>query len=208
MRNPAPETQAEDAVSSASAAASTPFSAARSFAAPAVVRPTFRAIFDAELAFVWNSLRRLGVAERDVEDVAHELFVVVNRCLEQYDPNRPIRPWLFAIACRTASDYRRRARNRYEFLAGERGDEAHPGESADHVLQDAQEKNLARRALLAVPEERRQVLILHDFEETAMHDIALGLDIPLKTAYSRLRVAREELIAAARRLQRADREGA
>lgn len=165
-------------------------------------RPSFRALFEGELSFVWNSLRRLGVAERDVEDVAHEVFVVVNRCLPQYDPTRPIRPWLFGIACRTASDYRRRARHRYETLPGERNDQAHEGARVDDVMVETEEKNLARRALLAVPEERRTVLILHDFEEVSMHDVASALEIPLKTAYSRLRIGREELITAARRLKK------
>jgi RNA polymerase sigma-70 factor (ECF subfamily) len=159
-------------------------------------------VFERELSFVWNSLRRLGVAERDVEDVAHEVFVVVNRNLHQYDPERPLRPWLFGIACRTASDYRRRARHRYETLPGEAGEGAAVDTLADDVLVEAQQKNLARRALLAVPEERRAVLILHDFEEVSMHDVASALEIPLKTAYSRLRVGREELIAAARRLKK------
>lgn len=162
---------------------------------------SFRAIFDTELSFVWNALRRFGVAERDLEDVAHEVFVVVDRKFAEIDPSRPLRPWLFAIAFRTASDYRKRAHRRYESLAGEDVDRADPRERVDDVLARHQERNLARRALLEVPEERRAVLVLHDFEETSMQDIATALDIPLKTAYSRLRVAREEFVAAARRLR-------
>jgi RNA polymerase sigma-70 factor (ECF subfamily) len=173
-------------------------------------RPTFRALFEAELGFVWNTLRRLGVAERDVEDVAHETFVVVSRLLDDYDPARPLRPWLFAIARRTASDYRRRARHRFELLAGDGQDGAHGVhvERADDALLAAEEKNLARRALLSVPEERRAVLILHDFEETPMQDVAEALEIPLHTGYSRLRVAREELVAAAQRLAKSPRKAA
>jgi RNA polymerase sigma-70 factor (ECF subfamily) len=170
-------------------------------------RPSFRALFDSELTFMWNTLRRLGVAERDVEDVAHETFVVVSRLLDEYDPSRPLRPWLFAIARRTASDYRRRARHRYELLAGAQ-ETALSHDQADGALLDAEEKNLARRALLCVPEERRAVLILHDFEEAAMQDVALALEIPLNTGYSRLRVAREEFVAAAQKLVRTPRKGA
>jgi RNA polymerase sigma factor (sigma-70 family) len=79
-------------------------------------RPTFRSVFDGELNFVWNTLRRFGVAERDLEDLAHEVFVVVDRQLGSYDPSRPLRPWLFTIAFRCASDYRRLARHRHETL--------------------------------------------------------------------------------------------
>jgi RNA polymerase sigma-70 factor (ECF subfamily) len=162
--------------------------------------PDFRDVFDTQLYFVWNSLRRFGVADRDVEDVAHEVFVVVDRHLAEYDPARPLRPWIFAIAFRCASDYRRRAHRRHEMLVDEHPDGADARPAADEVLLRAEESNLARRALLAVPEDRRAVVILHDFEEVSMSEVADALGIPVKTGYSRLRVGREELLAAARRL--------
>jgi RNA polymerase sigma-70 factor (ECF subfamily) len=169
---------------------------------PPVERPAFRDIFEKELSFIWNSLRRFGVADRDLEDVAHDVFVVVDRRLGEYDAARPIRPWLFAIAFRCASDYRRRASHRHEMLVEGQVEPQDPGARADELLIESQEKNLARRALLSVPEERRAVVILHDFEGVTMQDVAAAFGVPLKTAYSRLRVGREELIAAARRLQR------
>jgi RNA polymerase sigma-70 factor (ECF subfamily) len=165
-------------------------------------RPDFRIVFESELPFVWNTLRRFGVADRDLEDVAHEVFVVVNRRLGEYDPARPLRPWLFAIAFRCASDYRRLSRHRHETLEGDAVDPVDGADAPDEIVGRAEERNLARRALLAVPEERRAVLVLHDFEEVAMHDVADALGIPLKTAYSRLRIGRIELIDAARREQR------
>jgi RNA polymerase sigma-70 factor (ECF subfamily) len=167
-----------------------------------VARPDFRSVFESELSFVWNTLRRFGVADRDLEDVAHEVFVVVNRRLAEYDPDRALRPWLFAIAVRQASDYRRLSRNRHETLETESVDVADTSETAEEALRRSQERNLARRALLSVPEERRTVIVLHDFEEVAMQDIADALGVPLKTAYSRLRIGRTELIDAARREQR------
>ena len=169
--------------------------------------PDFRIVFESELSFIWNTLRRFGVADRDLEDVAHEVFVVVNRRLGEYDPARPLRPWLFAIAFRCASDYRRLSRHRHETLDGEGMDRADTADAADEILGRIEERNLARRALLAVPEERRAVLVLHDFEEVAMQEVAQALGIPLKTAYSRLRIGRSELIDAARREQRG-KEGA
>ncbi|MFO0663034.1 MAG: sigma-70 family RNA polymerase sigma factor [Polyangiaceae bacterium] len=168
-----------------------------------VVRPTFRSVFDDELPFVWNALRRLGVPERDLEDVAHEVFLVVARLLPEYDPERSLRPWLFAIAAKTASSYRRRAQNRRESLLPSELDSADPTPLADMQLRAHEETNLARKALLAVPEDRRSVLVLHDFEGVPMQEITAALDIPLKTGYSRLRIGREELIAAARRLAHA-----
>ena len=67
-----------------------------------------RTIFETELDYVWRSLRRLGVRERDVDDVTHDAFIVVYRTLDQYDPSRPLRPWLFGIASRHAANSCRR----------------------------------------------------------------------------------------------------
>ena len=59
-------------------------------------------VYGAELPFVWRTLWRLGVPDRDLEDVAHDVFVVVHRKLVDYDPTRPLKPWLFGICFRVA----------------------------------------------------------------------------------------------------------
>ena len=65
----------------------------------------------------------------------------------------------------------------------------------------AEDVALVHRALEEVDVERRAVLILYELDEVPMKEIAVALGIPLFTAYSRLRVAREELTVAIRRLQ-------
>ncbi|MBK6515836.1 MAG: hypothetical protein IPG04_17515 [Polyangiaceae bacterium] len=77
-------------------------------------RPAFANVFAAELPYVLRSLRRLGALPADVEDLGHDVFMVVHRELARFDPARPIRPWLFGIAFRVASDHRRLARVRRE----------------------------------------------------------------------------------------------
>ena len=69
-------------------------------------------MFELESPYVLRTLRRLGVTERDVEDMAHEVFVAVHRELDKYDRARPIRPWLFAFCFRIASQYRRKTRRK------------------------------------------------------------------------------------------------
>jgi hypothetical protein len=45
----------------------------------------FRALYDAELPWVLRTLRRLGVGQADVEDLVHDVFVVVHRKLGELD---------------------------------------------------------------------------------------------------------------------------
>src|SRR5690349_199974 len=82
--------------------------------APVQGRPDFASVFKHEFSYVWNTLARLGIHARDLEDVALEVFWHVHRQLPEYDPARPLRPWLFVFAFRQASDYRCLARHRVE----------------------------------------------------------------------------------------------
>jgi RNA polymerase sigma-70 factor (ECF subfamily) len=175
-------------------------SATASVDATKVRKASFHALFERELDYVWTSLRRLGVHSRDVEDVAQEVFMQLHQRLDQYDPSRPIRPWLFAFAFRCASDWRRLSRHRVE-ASGDPDKWAGESASADTILERAQDHALVMAALERVDLERRAVLILYELDELPMKDIAEALGIPLFTAYSRLRVARQEFTAAVRRIQ-------
>jgi RNA polymerase sigma-70 factor (ECF subfamily) len=161
----------------------------------------FRRVFETELGYVWRSLGRLGIPPRDIEDLAHDVFLQVFRQLERYDAARPIRPWLFGFAFRVASDYRRLARNRLEILdcAAEPRD---PSPSAlEHLLQ-GEALTMAQHALECVETERRAVFILHELDGYPIPEVASAFGIPVGTAYSRLRLAREDFSAALGRQQR------
>lgn len=162
---------------------------------------SFRAIFEAHYDYVWISLRRLGVSDRDREDVTNEVFFRVHGKLGAYDPSRPIRPWLFAFAVRAASDYRKLARNRHETLGGESEPlSAHPGPMPDEQAIRQEERVLVARGLDTLDLPHRSVFVMHELDHVPVPTIAEALGIPLGTAYTRLRAARQDFAAAIRRL--------
>jgi len=161
----------------------------------------FTRLFQAEFAYVWASLRRLGVSERDAEDLTHDTFLRVYDKLDLYDPARPIRPWLFGFAFRAASDYRRLVRHRVEVLKD--GEDVPAGAPlAEEMLSKREDTELVSLALGSLDLEKRAVLVAYELDECPMKEFADAVQIPLHTAYSRLRTAREEFAAAVRRLQR------
>jgi len=174
---------------------------------PNVARPELADIFRSEFSYIWNTLARLGIRSADLEDVAHDVFCQLHRQLSAYDPTRPLRPWLFGFAFRVASDYRRRARNRLE-LSGLDVERAAKDPAADDQLISAEERWLIESALRSVPLERRAILMLHEIDGESIPTIAAALDIPLNTAYSRLRLARADLAAAVRKLEAKGRDHA
>jgi RNA polymerase sigma-70 factor, ECF subfamily len=161
--------------------------------------PTLQSIYEEHFGYVWNSLRRLGVAERHLEDVAHDVFLVVHRQLPNYEPSRPIKPWLFGIAFRVASDHRKKKANR-EVLE----DELHVADaapSAEDALEQAELRALVIEALDSLDDDRRAVFVMHELDELPAPEIAEALSIPINTVYSRLRIARERFAQAVRRIE-------
>ena len=161
--------------------------------------PSFREVFEAELDFVWNCLRRLGIPERDLEDEALEVFVRVQVALAEYDATRSIRPWIAGFAYRVACEYRRRPRHRYERMGAEI-DTAEGSASPEQSAAEGEERALVTAALDRVDVDRRAVLVLHDVYGYTIPEVAANCNIPLNTAYSRLRLARAEFAQALQRL--------
>jgi RNA polymerase sigma-70 factor (ECF subfamily) len=162
--------------------------------------PDFAALFEAEVGYVHHALVRLGVRGADVEDLTHDVFVAVHAALPRFDASRPVRPWLFGIAFRVASDHRRRARHTRE-VGDERADHADGAPPADEQLAAAETRALVLRALDALDLDRRAVLVMHDIDGCPAPEIAEALAVPLNTVYSRIRLARADFKAAVRRLR-------
>ncbi|HEY2516840.1 MAG TPA: sigma-70 family RNA polymerase sigma factor [Polyangiaceae bacterium] len=160
----------------------------------------FTELFQDHFDYVWHTLRRLGVRERDLEDSTHDVFISVHRHLGDFDPERPVRPWLFAFALRTAADYRRLARHRVD-LVEDVGMLADAGPAPEAQAISRQELDLVARALDALDFDRRTLFVLHEIDGVSVPAAAELLRIPVNTAYSRLRLARADFSAAVRRLE-------
>jgi len=171
--------------------------------APVRSKVLFEDVYRAHLGYVWHTVRRLGIPARHLEDVAHDVFVVVHRQLDAYDPTRPMRPWLFGIAFRVTSDHLRRASNRRELLEGKEGtpDVEDPSPRADARLEAHDREALFERALLHLDLKLRATFVMHAVDGHTAPEIASTLDIPVNTVYSRIRIARERFEAAVRREQ-------
>lgn len=168
-------------------------SAARLGAASRVVPPIERLV-EEHGSFVHRFLRRLGVASSDVEDEAIEVFVRVHARLADFDPTKPMRPWLAAFVVRVASESRRRTRNR-PVPSSDRSDPVEPSANPEESAADAQKRARLGAALDGLSDEQRVVLVMAFIEGMTMPEIAEILSIPLNTGYSRLRLARDELKA-------------
>jgi RNA polymerase sigma-70 factor (ECF subfamily) len=155
--------------------------------------------FQGDLDYVHRALRRLGAAPSEIDDLTQDVFVALRRAWHNYDPGRPIRPYLFGIAFRIASTHQRKRRR--EMSLGP-ADPVDLGPNPHELLQSKQARAVVLAALEQIALPRRAVLVMFDLDDVPMIDVAAALEIPLFTAYSRLRKARRELERVVRRLLR------
>jgi len=170
----------------------------------AQARARIRAMVDAHYDFVWRTLRLLGVDDAGAEDGAQQVMCVLARRIDEIEPGTE-RSFLFSAARRVAANLRRAARRRpatgdvdLDTLAASL---PHP----DALLDARRAHELLERVIAAMPFELRLVFALHEIEEMTTPEIAQVVGIPVPTAASRLRRAREAFRAIVRRLDAAQR---
>jgi RNA polymerase sigma-70 factor (ECF subfamily) len=167
----------------------------------ALPEPSFEKTYEEHFDFVWLSLRRLGVPPALLDDAAQDVFVVVHRRLHEFEYRSELKTWLFAIALRTARSYRKQ----HPTLPPD-GLEQLPGSAPTphDALAQAEALRVMDAILAEMDEERRVLFILVELEQIAVPEAAQVLGLKLNTAYSRLRLAREDFNAMVKRHQARD----
>lgn len=134
-------------------------------------------------------LRILG-HRQDAEDATQETFSRVAKYLHRWDSQRPLEPWLVAIAgnrCRTLLASRRS----FQPLTG-----ATEPASSDAVNQrDAESlREELKLALMQVPDCQRQAFQLFHEQSLSYAEIAVALNCPLGTVKTWVHRARAKII--------------
>lgn len=170
----------------------------------------FPSIYKAYFDFVWSSVRRLGVGEEAIDDIVQEVFVIIHSRLHTLQQPESLRSWIYGVVRRTVSGYHRSRK-----AAGGRGFDV---EIVDETLRSSEptpferiEQNdqvrLLARLLGELADAKREVFVLAEIEELTVPEIAQALEIPLNTAYSRLRTARQEFEQALARYEASEKGG-
>jgi len=153
---------------------------------------TFDALYESEFEFVWRTLRRFGVPASVAEDAAQDVFVVLHRKLAELRPEASAKGYLFSIARRVASDYRRASKRPQQELDVERTESADRG-PFEHTA-DRQASETLERFLDSLDEDKRVAFMLVELEGLTMPEVSQLLSTNLNTLYSRVRAARAQLM--------------
>jgi RNA polymerase sigma-70 factor (ECF subfamily) len=149
-----------------------------------------RRIVEAHFDALWRFLRRLGVAEGDVDDAVQEVILVLARKLDQVQKDSE-KSFVLSTAFRVASDIRRKVKRRREVDETPLLALASPGLDPEASADQRRLSVLFGRVLEQLSLELRAVFVLYELEDFTMAEIARALELPPGTVASRLRRGRE-----------------
>jgi RNA polymerase sigma-70 factor (ECF subfamily) len=168
-------------------------------------------VYESHFGFVWRNLRRLGVADAQLEDAAQDVFLTVHRRWETYDAQRSsLETWLFGILLRVARNHRRSLRRRLARLVpwSERHTLGTVPPSVDgpaELVAQRQAAALLDRLLDSLDDDKRAILVLVELEQVSVPQAAETLGLNVNTAYWRLGAARRSFQSALERVRAAER---
>jgi RNA polymerase sigma factor (sigma-70 family) len=156
-------------------------------------------LFDRYQIPLFNFYCRLTGDRVASEDLVQDVFFRILKYRQSYRSGTPFRAWMYQIARNARQDYRRKHPQALPFEP-----EMSPAVVSIDSAEAEQQTALLRRALLALPEEKREVLLLSRFQELKYEDIARMLDCEVGTVKVRIHRALRELRAAFEKLSSGD----
>ena len=148
----------------------------------------FAVLYDELAPKIFGTVKRVLRDPAMSEEVTQEIFVEIWQQAARFDPERAsVATWALTMARRRAVDRVRREqsqRNRAEALAGQREDTY---DEPDQQVVDGLAAGAVREALMMLPDDQREVLVLSFLEGLAHGEIADRLQLPLGTVKGRVR---------------------
>jgi RNA polymerase sigma factor (sigma-70 family) len=157
---------------------------------------TLGVLFDRYQTPLFNFYAKLTGDRTLSEDLVQEVFLRILKYSRSYQPGTPFRAWVYQIARNARVDHYRKTPRHITFEP-----EMAPAVKPKDQAQESQETELLHRALMQMPEEKREILILSRFQELKYEEIAKLLGCELGTVKTRIHRAIQELRHVFRQLE-------
>ena len=164
-------------------------------------RAAFAGLVSAYEGKIYNlALRYLGSRE-DAMDASQEVFLRVFRFLPGFQEESGFSTWIYRIGVNVCKDmlHRRLKRAEQPLEVPDEEDEGRPVDVPDlrydpeRIMEGVELRQALSDAILALPEQQREIIILRDIRGLSYEEIALALALEAGTVKSRLFRARENL---------------
>jgi RNA polymerase sigma-70 factor (ECF subfamily) len=157
---------------------------------------TLGVLFDRYQTPLYNFYAKLTGDRSLSDDLVQEVFLRILRYRQSYRPGTPFRAWIYQIARNARVDHYRKTRPQSELDP----ETPAPAPSVDPAQQQ-EETMLLHRALMQMPEEKKEILILARFQELKYDEIARLIGCEVATVRVRVHRAVQELRQIFRQLE-------
>ena len=155
-------------------------------------RDAFAALFEQYKNLAYRTASLMLDDPHDAEDAPQEVFVLVHKSLAGFDPRKgAFTTWLHRITINYCLGHRRKRQILTEPL--EEARLVQLDEPIEASLVKAAERQEVRRAIMALSEKQRAVIILRYYWELPYNEVAQVLAIPVGTVKSRIDLALKTL---------------
>jgi RNA polymerase sigma-70 factor (ECF subfamily) len=145
-------------------------------------------LFDRYQAPLFNFYSKMTQDRTVSEDLVQEVFLRILRYRQTYRPDTTFRTWMYQIARNTRLDQVRKTRLEAPFAS-----EPVAPASVTDTAQQQQEAALLQSALMRLPEDKRELLVLSRFQELKYDEIARLLGCEVGTVKVRVHRALQQL---------------
>jgi RNA polymerase sigma-70 factor (ECF subfamily) len=149
-------------------------------------------LFERHHAALYRFCLRMSGNRAESEDLVQDVFMKMLKHRESFKVDAGFLPWMYRIAHNVAVDYLRRSSR----MSGTEADlEARPADiqPSDEGVIDREKTGLLRRALLELPPDRREVLLLSRYELKSYEEVATVLGVSVGTVKTRAHRAIKQL---------------
>ncbi|MBV9144584.1 MAG: RNA polymerase sigma factor [Acidobacteria bacterium] len=145
-------------------------------------------LFDRYQVPLFNFYCRLTGDRIVSEDLVQDVFFRILKYRQTYRPGTPFRAWMYQIARNVRQDYHRKHPESLPYEP-----EMSPAVTSRDSVETAQQTALLQKALLMLPDDKREVLVMSRFQELKHEEIACLLECEVGTVKVRIHRALREL---------------
>ena len=153
--------------------------------------------FEQLVAAYRNQVFRLALRmcgnEADADEVAQEAFLSAWKGLPNFRGESRFSTWLYQLTTHAAINLMRREKRQAAVEDIDEITAADDGPSPQQQVERTETQREIRSALMQLPEEYRQVLLLRFMQELSYEEIGRALKLPVGTVKSRLNRAKAQL---------------
>lgn len=165
----------------------------------------FESIYRAAASFVYNVAFKITNNRQESQEVAQDVFLKIYRKLKDFEFRSSLKTWIYRITANTALNAYKRvsreinSRGDFESVVNTQDASVDTKQSLLEQEERKEEKKYLESLLNMLNPEQRMCIVLREIEGLSYQEIADALNININTVRSRLKRAREALLASGRK---------